>query len=159
LDGICETLITNFRTRDKSYFVKDILQAKSFNSLWDVPPNNFDNKHSKNEYKGIYAFASVEKNEVDFLYIGISQTIKRRFGKHTTRNRKNEASWAYLMIKHDFSDLSIPDRQLKIPEYQQKIIYPVKFTFCLVNDNMLMHIAEVYCANKLKAEWNTFETH
>ena len=159
LDNVCEALIANFQTNNKSYFVKDIIEANSFNNLWDESPNNFDNKHSKNEYKGIYAFADVVNGEVDFLYVGISQTIRRRFGKHTTRNRKNEASWAYLMIKHHFLELSIAERQLKIPEYQQKIIYPIKFSFCLINDNMLMHIAEVYCANKLKAQWNTFETH
>ena len=160
LDEISAQLVANFKSDINSHFVNHILDTNSFNSLWNDCPNNLENKHSKNEYKGIYAFANVDRNgQVDILYIGISQTIRRRFYKHTTRDRKNEASWAYLMIKHQHPELSILDRQLKIREYQEKIMYPIKFTFILINDNMLMHIAEVYCANKLKAEWNTFETH
>lgn len=46
-----------------------------------------------------------------------------------------------------------------IPLVQKNYIYPCRFTFVLIPDNMLMHIAEVYCVNKLKAEWNSFETH
>ncbi|MES2006328.1 MAG: GIY-YIG nuclease family protein [Bacteroidota bacterium] len=161
LDEVCATLITNFLTPGRNHLVKDLMNVKDrdFNALWHAAHNNEENKHSKNEFKGIYAFATVDRNDVDFHYIGISQTIRRRFGKHTLKKRKNEASWAYLMAKHHHPDLSNEDRQLKIPEYQQKYIHPVRFTFCQVDDHMLMHIAEVYCANKLRAEWNTFETH
>lgn len=46
-----------------------------------------------------------------------------------------------------------------IPIVQKKYIFLCRFTFVLIPDNMLMHIAEVYCVNKLKAKWNSFETH
>jgi len=118
-----------------------------------------DNNDSKNEFKGLYAFANVKNGVVDFQYIGISQTIRRRFNAHVRRTTRPEASWAYLMIKKDFPNLNKEERELKIPEYQKKIIYPQNFTFVLIDDNMLMHIAEVFCVNNLKSYWNSFETH
>lgn len=159
LDTICQTLTNNLKTKGQSYIAADILNAKSFNSLWQVEPNKHDNKYSTNEFKGVYAFASVDKNKIEFQYIGISQTTRRRFSAHTKRTTRQEASWAYLMVKQDFPSLTPQQREKKIPEYQKKFIHPLKFTFCPVDDNMLLHIAEVYCVNKLKAYWNTFETH
>lgn len=159
LNNLCEILEANMLSHENSYLVKDLLAAPDFNKRWQVTPNNPNNPRSKNEYKGIYAFASVMDAKVNFMYVGISQTIRRRFYKHTLRNRKNEASWAYLMAKHHHPDLSISDRQLKIPDYQRQNIHPIRFSFCLIDDNMLMHIAEVYCANRLRSHWNTFETH
>lgn len=159
LDIICNNLTDNIKKEGQSYIAADIVSAKSFNDLWQVLPNKYDNKYSRNEYKGIYAFATVVKNKVEFQYIGISQTIKRRFSAHTKRTTRQEASWTYLMIKRDFPNLSLEQREKKIPEYQKKYIHPLRFTFCLVDDNMILHIAEVYCVNKLKAYWNSFETH
>ena len=159
LDTICDTLVKNLKTKGKSYTAEEIVNADSFNKLWQETPNKHDNKYSKNEFKGVYAFATVDKGKIDFKYIGISQTTRRRFGAHTKRTTRPEASWAYLMIKHDYPKLTLEQREKKIPEYQKKIIYPLRFTFCPVDDNMLLHIAEVYCVNKLKAHWNSFETH
>ena len=160
LDAICETIVGNLKTKGKSYATEEIVEAKSFNELWQVKPNKHDNKYSTKEFKGIYAFASVDKNKkIDFKYIGISQTTRRRFSAHTKRTTRAEASWAYLMIKRDFPNMTKEQREMKIPEYQKKFIYPLRFTFCPVDDNMLLHIAEVYCVNKLKAHWNSFETH
>jgi hypothetical protein len=159
LDKICETLINNLKTKGKSYTVQEIINAKSFNELWQETPNKHDNKYSKKEFKGVYAFATVEGNKIDFKYIGISQTTRRRFSAHTRRTTRQEATWAYIMIKKDFPNLDLKQREKKITEYQKKIIYPFRFTFCPVDDNMLLHIAEVYCVNKLKAYWNSFETH
>lgn len=158
LDVICQILIDNLKNNERSYIAEDIVNAK-FNDLWPYKPNKYDNKYSKKEFKGVYAFAVVDKNKINFKYIGISQTIRRRFSAHTKRTTRQEASWAYLMIKHDFPKLTLQQREKKIPEYQKKFIYPLKFTFCPVDDNMLLHIAEVYCVNKLKAYWNSFETH
>lgn len=160
LDRICEMLVKNLKTKGKSYTAEEIVKSKSFNALWDEKPNKLDNKYSKNEFKGVYAFASVDKqNKIDFMYVGISQTTRRRFSAHTKRTTRPEASWAYLMIKRDFPKLTKEQREKKIPEYQKKVIYPLRFTFCPIDDNMLLHIAEVYCVNKLKAFWNSFETH
>lgn len=159
LETICNTLIKNLKTKGRSYTSANIVKAKSFNELWQLEPNNCDNKFSKKEFKGIYAFAKVDQNRISFEYIGISQTIRRRFSAHTKRITRQEASWAYLMIKKNFAKLTAQQREKRIPEYQKKFIYPLKFTFCPIDDNMLLHIAEVYCVNKLQAYWNSFETH
>lgn len=162
LNKICNTLLANLNSDSDSHKVSDInKRTKPFNDLFrNTKPNNPNgNKYSKKEFKGIYAFAEVKNNKVDFMYLGISQTIRRRFGGHTRGKTKLDASWAYLMIKHKHPNLSIIGREKKIPDYQKNDIYPLRFTFCPIDDNMLMHIAEVYCVNKLKAFWNTFETH
>ena len=79
LDIICNALAKKFKSFEKSYTVSDIIKAKSFNSLWKVKPNKHDNKYSKKEFKGIYAFATVKNKKIEFMYIGISQTIRRRW--------------------------------------------------------------------------------
>jgi hypothetical protein len=159
LNAISKNLVENLRAKGKSYQVKEIINSKSFNELWNVIPKKSDNKHSRNEYKGIYAFAVVGKSKIDFKYVGISQTIRRRFTGHTKRKTRQAATWAYMMIKKDFPELSIKQRERKISAYQKTIIYPLQFTFYPIDDNMMLHIAEVYCVNKLKAFWNSFETH
>jgi predicted GIY-YIG superfamily endonuclease len=160
LDKICDSLLDNFVTDGKSHNVIDIMKAKSFNNLWtNETPNNKSNKHSRNEFSGLYAFAAVDGNNVDIMYIGISQTIRRRFAGHTKRKNKGSATWAYLMVKNKFKDLSNSEREAKIPEFQKKNIHPLKFTFYPIEDHMLLHLAEVYSVNKLHAYWNSFETH
>ncbi|MBX2960261.1 MAG: GIY-YIG nuclease family protein [Flavobacteriales bacterium] len=158
LDSISEKLHKNMITEGKSFIVKDILDKKKFNSFWDFEPHD-ENKYTKKEYKGIYAFASVTNGIVNFKYIGISQTIKRRFNAHTKRTTRQEASWAYLMIKKDLVEKTLKERESYIPIYQKEKIYPLRFTFFPIEDNMLLHIAEVYCVNKLHSYWNSFETH
>ena len=100
LDSICETLIHNLKTNNKSYFVEEIIKSKSFNKLWEHLPNTPDKKNSKSEFKGLYAFAICYNDKIDFMYIGISQRTRGRFSDHTKRNKSKDASWAYLMIKH-----------------------------------------------------------
>lgn len=163
LEEISETLLNNLRNEKKSYPVEDLIRIKyssEFNELWEYLPNISDKKNSKNEFKGLYVFAHVENDAVDCMYIGISQRTRARFKDHTKRNKSKDASWAYLMIKHEISDLTTREtRESKITDYQKKYIHPLRFTFYPIEDNMLLHIAEVYCVNKLKAKWNSFETH
>lgn len=159
LKYISDTLTDNLKTSEKSYYVEEIIKAKSFNKLWDLTTNNDENKYSKNEYKGIYIFAAVEDNKVDVKYIGISQTIKRRFFHHTRRTTRQEATWAYLMINHEHKDKNKIEKETLIPFYQKKFIYPLKFTFYQIDNDMLLHFAESFCVNHLKSYWNTFKTH
>jgi hypothetical protein len=159
LDAICETLIHNLKTNGKSYIVEEIIKNKSFNKLWEHAPNTPDKKNSKKEFKALYAFATCDNDKIDFMYMGISQRTRGRFSDHTKRNKSKDASWAYLMIKHNYPLLTRVQRENKISEYQKKSIHHLRFTFYPIDDNMLLHLAEVYCVNKLKAFWNSFETH
>jgi hypothetical protein len=47
--------------------------------------NNLDHPHTGDEITGLYAFAKKKGNDVDWQYIGISRTIKRRFRGHAER--------------------------------------------------------------------------
>lgn len=152
LEAIASELQRNMKDPKRRFKASDILSIRtnSFKKFWpDIEPLNPEHKHSKDEYKGLYAFALIEKSKISWQYIGISQTIKRRFKGHTLRKSKNSASWAYLMARSE----------AEIPRTQEKFIHSCYFTFVQIKDNMLLHIAEVYCVNKFKAHWNSFETH
>ncbi len=152
LEAIASELESNMKHPKSRFKVSEILSIRtnSFQKFWpDIAPLNPDHKHSKKEYKGLYAFARIEKGKVLWQYIGISQTIKRRFKGHTIRRTKNSASWAYLIRKSEE----------QIPTVQKRYIHPCYFTFVQVEDNMLLHMAEVYCVNKFRSEYNSFETH
>jgi len=159
VERICKDL--NTKMKSESYQVKDIIRISKnrFITLWpNNEPNKLDNKHVKNEYKGIYAFATKSRQgTIDWQYIGISQTIKRRFRGHTTGKTKNDATWAYLMAKN--SNKTIKNPISKIEDFQLEHIYPCYFTFVKIDNDMLLHLCEVYCVNKLKSFWNTFKTH
>jgi len=64
------------------------------------------------------------------------------------------------MIKHELTDVETRElRELRIADFQKEHIHPLRFTFLPIEDNMLLHMAEAYCVNKLKVKWNSFETH
>ncbi|MBS1552233.1 MAG: hypothetical protein JST15_09230 [Bacteroidetes bacterium] len=155
----------NLTNDGKFQFVKDILNVKNFNSLFPkIKPNNLSNKNSKNEYKGIYAFGIVENKELFIKYIGVSKTIRRRFYSHTSSNSNSSSSWINLMLKKKYPDLKSLEKNKQwlkeaIKEIRLREIYSCRFAFLNINDNMLLHIAEVFCVNKLHSLYNSFETH
>lgn len=163
LDEIAERIKTQLITPGEYLVFNDHSKfgRKEFKNFWKhVSINNENgNKYSKNEYKGIYAFGEVVNGDLRVLYIGISKTIRRRFFGHSTMKEKNAATWAYTILKHQNPQLSKEERQALIPELQNSLIKNCRFTFVKEDSNMLMHLAEVYCANKLKSYWNSFETH
>lgn len=153
LEDIAWRLEQNLLSLDHHYLAGDILKRgrNAFHKCWpNLIPNNPNNPHSKNEFKGLYGFAFKSRNgKLDWQYIGISKTIKRRFKGHAIRKTKSDASWAYLMCR----------TQSKIPRIQKNHIHLCYFSFVMVDDNFLLHLAEAYCVNKFKALWNSFETH
>lgn len=134
---------------------------KEFNKFWEhISINNpAGNKHSLNDYKGLYAFGEVVDGKLQVLYIGISQTIRRRFFAHSTAKKRNAATWAYKILKHQNPHLTKEEREALIPDLQNTLIKSYRFIFVKEDCNMIMHLAEAYCANKLKSYWNSFETH
>jgi hypothetical protein len=163
LNELSEELLHNLTNDGKFQLVKDILDGKNFKSAFPkIEPNNFSNKHSKNEYKGIYAFARVKGKKVYFEYIGVSRTIKRRFYSHTSSYSPSSSSWINLMLKKDHQDFHKYGKNKKkdaIEKLRSKKIHPCRFTFLKIDDNMLLHMAEVFCVNSLHSFYNSFETH
>ena len=152
LENIAFELQQNMKDSKSRFIASEILNTgkNAFHRLWpDVKPNNPYHKYSKNDFKGLYAFAIIKNGKINWQYIGVSQTIKRRFKGHTLRKTKNSATWAYLMCKSEEN----------IHIKQKEIIHPCYFTFVKIDSNMLLHMAEVYCVNKFKSTWNSFETH
>jgi hypothetical protein len=137
------------------------LAIKKFNEYFPhVTPNNPEgNKYSQNEYRWIYAFGHKKNGSIEILYVGISQTMKRRFFQHTRWKQHSTATWAYLVASHRNPSESKNARKEIIPEIQTEIMRCARYTFVQLDCNMLMQLAEVYTANKLKAFWNTFKTH
>jgi hypothetical protein len=155
LESISIELRTNLLSNDKSFLVAHIIKERNFNSVFiGVSPNYLEHKYYKNEHNGLYAFAIVQKRNVDFQYIGISKTIKKRFGDHVKSKAKNNANWAYLMAQHT-GDLN---PIMKIPAKQLEI-HGMRFTFIHIDNPNLRLMAEVYCANKFRSFWNSFDTH
>lgn len=153
LEEISKQLSNAILDENKRILISKYYETKrnSFHLHWkDLVPNNITNKHAKNEFKGLYAFALIIDNVVNWQYIGISQTIKRRFRGHTILKNKNSATWAYIMSER---------KEEIIGDIQKSKVFPCYFTFIQIDDNMLLHMAEVYCVNRLRAYWNTFETH
>jgi len=163
LDEIAEQIKTQLTTPGQYLIFNDHPKfgRREFKKFWEhVSINNSDgNKYSKNEHKGLYAFGEITDGKLQVLYIGISKTIRRRFFGHSTMKEKNAATWAYTILKHQNPLLSKEERQALIPDLQNTLIKKCRFTFVNEDSNMLMHLAEVYCANKLKSYWNSFETH
>jgi len=160
LDKIVNKLKFRMSSKKYSFSVKKLSKTKSINGLWNGNFNSTKKGHEHKDYAGIYAFAIMRKGVCEFQYIGISQTILRRFYDHTKLKPKNKASWAFLMAKHKYNlKHNLPNAEEMIPKVQEDFIRSCKFTFLPISNSMLMHIAEVYCVNKLKSKWNTFETH
>jgi len=163
LESVCDSVRQNILTVERSHRVSDILgcEGNCFNKLWgDIQPNNPLNKYSRNDFSGLYAFAEVSHGEADFKYIGISRTIRRRFFQHTKRSGRGSATWAYCMAKERFKEMrNVEFWESQIPTFQAEMIHPLRFTLYPIQGDMLMHLAEAFCVNRLQSEWNTFRTH
>ena len=166
LDKLSRQLFKQLNTKGMYCNVNELLND-NFNDFWDktgIQPNNYDNKHSKNEYCGIYAFSIQRGNKTFVKYIGISKTIRRRFRMHTSRGSMESSSWTYLMLKEYYEikkGQKIKGKKQKVDFIRKKEIYPCRFTFITIppGKSMLLHLAEAFCVNKLHSKYNSFETH
>ncbi len=173
LTEIANRLEEQIQNADESKIVSEVVEQirkkKNFQEIWRKEPNNVRTKNPKMEFKGIYLFAEKTDTEYKPVYVGISQTIGRRFRGHTMGGRKQYATWAYMMAKFEHTHakggrydkmVSVPvELEMKWIREKQKWINGLRFTFLLMEDNTLMHLAEVFCSAHLKCKWNTFETH
>lgn len=79
--------------------------VKLFNELGYVPNIESGKVSSNNEFKGLYIFGELVNNKIVPVYIGISRTVYRRLRQHGFGKLHNECSLAYLMAKHDNSQI------------------------------------------------------
>src|SRR4051812_40325886 len=94
LDAIANQLTNQLASSSQSLLISEYEKfgEKEFKQFWNhIPNNNEDgNKHSKKEHKGIYCFGQFENDDLNVLYVGISQTIRRRFFKHVRTKSKTD---------------------------------------------------------------------
>lgn len=172
LEGITARLRSQLETPDKHYPVQELLglSTDDFLNKWDkgefpsykkvTPAKTVD------EYQGIYLFSLKVHDGWAHQYTGISRGIWQRFKWHASRTIINHATWAWLMIRNPLNETEKqalkadkPNIKQALKAKQAEAIYPCVFTFVPICDNMLMHLAEVYCANQLHCHWNSFRTH
>lgn len=155
LDLIANEMRSKMLSDKKSFLVSHIIKNKYFNKVFiEVKPNSLEHRHYKNEHNGLYAFAIMKNKKIDFQYIGISKTIKKRFSDHVRSKKKNNANWAFLMAQQEGQKNPL----LRIP-FKQREMHGMRFTFLHIENPNLRLMAEIYCANKFKSYWNSFDTH
>ncbi len=168
LKKIEDKIRLQFQTPGKHYPVAELLahSGAKFFKMWDEQnfptyPKEPEKKTGK-EYKGIYVFASEIDGQLHYEYVGISRGIRQRFQWHAMGTINNHATWAWLMLKQEKKVDSKTDKKLVkelLGKKQQEMIHHCRFTFVPIESDMMLHLAEIYCANHLQTHWNSFRTH
>ncbi len=133
-------------------------------NAWDELDKPEGERRKMNEVKGLYIFYEDNKP----IYIGISRSILKRLKSHFLGKIHNEATLAYIMIRHKHEgahgfyngeranlDLFKSDRTL----LQKEMMTNWKIAIIPETDNYKMYFFEIYLACHLKTIWNSFETH
>lgn len=180
LKDIEDRIRLQFQTPGKHYPVAELLQhsGNKFFNLWNEKEfptymKKTEKKEAK-EYRGIYVFASERDGRLHYDYVGISRGVKQRFQWHATGTIINHATWAWLMVaekeqlkadrkanKDNKEGLKAHKQKVKelLKARQADVIHRCKFTFVHVESDMMLHLAEIYCASHLQTHWNSFRTH
>jgi len=121
-----------------------------------------------NEIKSLYAFYS--KREEKIIYIGISQTIKRRLKQHFYRQGHNEATLVYNQAKYAHENKKENGKYLgkrddlkhfhdERENLQAKLREDTEIIILQLEDNFEMYYSEIYFSLFHKSFWNSFQTH
>lgn len=168
LKAIEDKIRGQFQTPGKHYTVAELLDhsGSKFFKLWDEKEfpayQKVTKKKEVKEYRGLYVFATYRDGRLDFDYVGISRGIRQRFQWHVAGTIRNHATWAWLMLKHENKVGPNPDAETikeSLSAKQKEFIHHCLFTFVPIESDMMLHLAEIYCANQLRARWNSFRTH
>lgn len=139
-----------------------IRDKKAFGNLGYVPNIKSGKSKSLNEFKGIYVFGKVDNNKVTPVYVGISRTIYRRLRQHGFGKLHNQCSLAYLMAKHDNSDIERATIHKKFDKEltsKKEKVKSFKVALFPVEKDYELYFLEVALAGILKTKWNSFRTH
>ncbi len=180
LKEIEDKIRLQFQTQGKHYPVAELLAhaGNKFFNLWndkEFPTYEKETpKKRTREYRGLYVFATERNGVLEYDYVGISRGIRQRFQWHATGSIINHATWAWLMLaekerlkaekkanKGNKEGLKAHNQKVKdlLKAKQAEVIHTCKFTFVHIESDMMLHLAEIYCANHLKTHWNSFRTH
>lgn len=175
LSEMCKNIATDFDIQLKSgtgIMLNDVYRMvgnrctadrQSLRSLFEC--NSTNRKYSGKEIKGVYVLVN-ETNKP--YYVGISQTIIRRLKQHVFGKSHNHATLTYLIAKHDYQNVedkvyigARSDLQYftKHREGIQEKLRNSRVLIKEIDNNFVMHAAEVYLACHYKCYWNCFETH
>jgi hypothetical protein len=153
------------KTPGMHYPVAELLlhPGKAFFKMWDAQVfktyTKGEDKKKVDEYRGIYVFATKKDGDLHYDYVGISRGIRQRFQWHVSGTIKNHATWAWMMLKEDGkvnSKTSKEEIKKCLKTQQEDVINHCLFTFVPIETDMMLHLAEIYCANHLRTHWNSF---
>lgn len=130
--------------------------------------NSTNKKYNGKEIKGLYVFAEEVNGIAQPFYVGISQTVIRRLRQHVFGTGHNQATLAYLMARTEYNRIENKPYSGKREDLEyfinhraryQSEIRKARFAIKEINDDYLLHMAEVFVACHFKSKWNSFETH
>jgi len=184
-----EEIVINIRKlADNSYQIAESISKKfyenkcpSLNELFVLKQNGsvYTQKDIIEKYnisgKGLYVLGKEENNTIIPVYVGISRDITTRLKQHGWSKNHNQASLAYLITMHSYSQnfsLTEPSFQVvsktkrkyikendpdfikakEIVRNYYVVTYPIKGSYEL-------HFHEIAIACILKTYWNSFRTN
>lgn len=121
-------------------------------------------KNVKNEVMGLYILHS----STDQTYVGISRTIIRRLKQHFYGKKHNESTLVYMMALEKYEEENNTEYEgsradFPYENYRDSIHLEMrknwKIEIIPETDSYKLYYMEIYIACKLKAYWNSFETH
>ena len=110
----------------------------------------------------MYIFGELVNNKIVPVYIGISRTVYRRLRQHGFGKLHNECSLAYLMAKHDNSQIEWATIHKDFQEElisNRKKVGVFKVVLVPVEKDYDLYFLEIAIAGILKTKWNSFRTH
>lgn len=116
------------------------------------------------DFKGLYVWFS----ENNAFYVGIGGNIIKRLHQHIDKPNHFSASMAYKIAKLVYTDIKDEEtgKDLKRKDFPKNKIRDVQVwlrkqavAFIEIEDDDELAAFEIFCANKLEAILNTFETH
>lgn len=153
----------------------------SLNELFVLKQNGhvFKQKNIIEKYKipskGLYVLGKIENNKIKPVYVGIAVDIIRRLKEHTWAKNNNQASLAYLIAMHSYSqNFSLTEPRFQVvsktkrkyikendPDFlkAKEIVRNYYVVTYPIEDSYELHFHEIAIACILKTYWNSFRTN
>ena len=149
-----------YQKNDKNYRDKKIFEKLGY--VANIDSKTGTSSKSNNEFKGLYVFGEEVNHKIIPVYIGISRTVYRRLRQHGFGKRHNQCSLAYLMAKHDNSNIERATIHQKFEKElirKKEMVKSFKVALYPIEKDYELYFLEVALAAILKTKWNSFRTH